>query len=146
MTIAALVAAVATPLTAAANPSMGAGGGGGGSVSGSRGMSPGGGGQHVWSGGQQAWGGSGFGGNRPAGAGTLARPEGGNPSMHAPQFSAPDRKHHHRQEVVPNYDWTWFNSQPQCNAAMWMHPELATNVYGSTTASCWWQNTPLWIP
>ncbi len=76
-----------------------------------------------------------------------------NSAMHQSQWltapaqwpAAPDRRIH-RERFARNYDSTWFKSQPQCNSAMWMHPELATNVYGTTTASCWWQNTPLWVP
>ncbi len=87
-----------------------------------------------------------IGGSRPAGAGMLAHSSSVNPAMHQSQWlTVPDRKVH-RERFAHNYDWKWFNSQPQCNSAMWMHPELATNVYGTTTASCWWQNTPLWVP
>lgn len=109
LTVAAFLAAAASPLTAAANPSSG-------------------------------------GGSRPAGTGTLVHSSMATPAMRQSQWlMGPDRKIH-RQRFARNYDWTWFNRQPQCNSAMWMYPELATNVYGATTASCWWQNTPLWLP
>ncbi len=123
LTVAAFLAAAVAPLTAAANPSNG------GSANQSNG------------------------GSRPAGAGTLMHSGTAISTMHQSQWltapaqwpAAPDRKIH-RERFARNYDWTWFKSQPQCNSAMWMHPELATNVYGTTTASCWWQNTPLWVP
>jgi hypothetical protein len=126
LTIAALCAAIAAPLAAAATPS------------GSGGASSGGGSGHVSSGS--------FGGARAPGAGTLMRPSGGDPSMRQPAWNLPASSDRKRLRYRRNYDWTWFNRQAPCNTAMWLQPALAMNVYGPVTASCWWQNPPLWLP
>ena len=72
---------------------------------------------------------------------------GANSVMHQSQWvTMPDRKLRRPRFGSNNDNGAWFKTQPQCNAATWMQPELVTNVYTAATASCWWQNAPLWVP
>jgi hypothetical protein len=156
LTIAALLAAVAAPLTAAAAPSGSSGassaGGSGHASNGGFGaapqlgggtlMRPSGGGTLMRpSGGEPSM--------RPSGGGTLTRPSGGDPSMLQRGWNAAassDRKRW--RYIYPDNDSMLLGKQAPCNTVLWppwLHPAFATNVYGPILASCAWQRQPLWL-